>query len=67
MVVFVLSEVSVGAKFRVDANKFVVKDGKYFLFLNDLEVDARQLWVEGNHEKLVSKADGNWAKLIKEN
>lgn len=59
--------VSVGAKFRVDPNKFVVKDGKYFLFLNDLEVDARQLWVEGNHEKLVSKADGNWAKLIKEN
>lgn len=28
--------VSVGAKFRVDPNKFVVKDGKYFLFLYDL-------------------------------
>jgi len=59
--------VSVGAKFRVDPNKFVVKDGKYFLFLNDLEVDARQLWVKGNHEKLVNKADGNWIKLSKEN
>lgn len=59
--------VSVGAKFRVDPNKFVVKDGKYFLFLNDLEVDAQQLWLDGNHEKLVSKANGNWEKLSKEN
>jgi YHS domain-containing protein len=58
--------VSVGAKFRTDANKFVVKDGKYFLFLNDLEVDAQQLWLDGSHDKLVAKADGNWAKLSKE-
>lgn len=57
--------VSVGAKFRVDPNKFVVKDGKYFLFLNDLEVDACQLWKDGNHEKLVAKADANWADLSK--
>ena len=55
--------VSVGAKFRTDPNKFVVKDGKYFLFLYDLEVDAQQLWILGNHEKLVAKADGNWTKL----
>jgi YHS domain-containing protein len=58
--------VSVGAKFRTDANKFVVKDGKYFLFLNDLEVDAQQLWLDGSHDKLVAKADGNWTKLSKE-
>jgi YHS domain-containing protein len=58
--------VSVGAKFRADPNKFVVKDGKYFLFLYDLEVDAQQLWLAGNHEKLVEKADGNWTKLSKE-
>ncbi len=55
--------VSVGAKFRTDPNKFVVKDGKYFLFLYDLEVDAQQLWLNGNHEKLVTKADDNWVKL----
>jgi len=30
---------------------------KYFLFLYDLEVDAQQLWIAGNHEKLLSKAD----------
>ncbi len=57
--------VSVGAKFRVDPNKFVVKDGKYFLFLNDVEVDACQLWKDGNHEKLVAKADANWTDLSK--
>lgn len=57
--------VSVGAKFRVDPNKFVVKDGKYFLFLNDLEVDAQQLWLAGDHNKLKKKADTNWEKLSK--
>jgi len=55
--------ISVGAKFRVDPNKFVVSEGKYFLFLYDLEVDAQQLWLAGNHKKLVQKADLNWKKL----
>ena len=57
--------VSVGAKFRVDPNKFVVKDGAYYLFLYDLEVDAQQLWMAGKHKDLVSKADQNWRKLSK--
>ena len=57
--------VSVGAKFRVDPNKFVVKDGKYYLYLYDLEVDAQQLWLAGNHKELVQKADANWTKLSK--
>lgn len=52
-----------GAKFRPDPNKFVVKDGKYFLFLYTLELDAQQLWLAENHKKLVTKADENWAKL----
>jgi YHS domain-containing protein len=58
--------VSVGAKFRVDPNKFVVKDGKYYLFLYNMEVDAQQLWLEGNHNQLASKADNNWKKLSRE-
>lgn len=58
--------ISVGAKFRVDPNKFVVKEGKYYLFLYDLEVDAQQLWLAGNHKELVSKADNNWEKLSQE-
>ncbi len=53
-----------GAKFRVDPNKFISKDGEYFLYLNNLELDAKQLWLnEKNHNKLVSVADENWKKL----
>ena len=59
--------VTVGAKFRTDPNKFVVKNGKYFLFLYDVEVDAQQLWLQGNHQELVAKANGNWKDLSKAN
>ena len=52
-----------GAKFRVDPNKFVVSGGKYYLFLNDLEVDAKQLWISENESKLLSKANSNWKSL----
>ncbi len=53
-----------GAKFRVDPNKFIVKDGKYFLFLNNVELDAKQLWLaENNHSKLTSTANQNWRAL----
>ncbi len=55
-----------GAKFRVDPNKFITKDGKYYLFLNNIEFDAKQLWLdENNHKQLVSTADSNWIKLGK--
>lgn len=55
-----------GAKFRPDPNKFIVKDGKYFLYLYTLELDAQQLWLaEKNHNKLVSVANKNWEKLSK--
>ena len=53
-----------GAKFRPDPNKFIVKDGKYFLYLYNLELDAQQLWLaENNHKGLMKKADTNWTKL----
>ena len=55
-----------GAKFRVDPNKFMVKDGTYYLFLNNVELDAQQLWLaENNHSKLKKVADNNWSKLSK--
>jgi len=38
--------------------------GKYYLFLNNLEFDAKQLWLdEKNHELLAIKTDKNWVKL----
>lgn len=52
-----------GAKFRPDPNKFIVKDGKYFLYLYNLELDAQQLWLEKDHAQLVKKANANWSKL----
>ncbi|GAB4248640.1 MAG: YHS domain-containing (seleno)protein [Ekhidna sp.] len=53
-----------GAKFRPDPNKFIVKDGKYFLYLYNLELDAQQLWLaEKDHYALVKKADQNWEIL----
>ncbi|SHG56240.1 YHS domain-containing (seleno)protein [Flagellimonas flava] len=55
-----------GAKFRPDPNKFIVKDGEYFLYLYNLELDAQQLWLaENNHKKLKSTADTNWKQLSK--
>jgi len=53
-----------GAKFRVDPDKFIVKDNKYYLFLENVELDAKQLWMaEDNHAGLKAKADENWRKL----
>ncbi|EDP71590.1 hypothetical protein FBALC1_03862 [Flavobacteriales bacterium ALC-1] len=55
-----------GAKFRVDPNKFIVEDGKYYLYLNNVELDAKQLWMaENNHSKLKTVADKNWETLSK--
>lgn len=55
-----------GAKFRVDPTKFLVSEGKYYLFLNDVEVDAKQLWMAENDQlKLKSTADSNWKTLSK--
>lgn len=55
-----------GAKFRVDPTKFLVKDGKYYLYLNNVELDAKQLWLaENNHSTLKAAADKNWEKLSK--
>ena len=55
-----------GAKFRTDPNKFIVKDGKYYLFLYNIELDAQQLWLaEQNHHGLVKKANENWKGLQK--
>lgn len=53
-----------GAKFRTDPNKFISQDGEYFLYLNNLELDAKQLWLtEKDHERLVKTADENWKNL----
>jgi YHS domain-containing protein len=54
-----------GAKFRVDPTKFISKDGKYYLFLNNVELDAKQLWLNENEKSLITTANTNWTKLSK--
>ena len=58
--------VYIDKKLRADPNKFIVKDGKYFLYLNNIELDAKQLWqAENNHYGMVKASDKKWDKLKK--
>ena len=59
---FCATGIAVGAKFRTDPNKFLVKDGKLYLFLNSIEVDAKQLWM-ADVKGMTTKANNNWPKL----
>jgi YHS domain-containing protein len=54
-----------GAKFRVNPNKFITYNGKYYLFLSNVELDAQQLWMAEDHKKLEKVANQNWTKLSK--
>lgn len=55
--------IAIGAKFRTDPNKFLVREGKYYVFLNSVEVDALQVWNEKGHTSMAKSADENWKKL----
>lgn len=54
--------IAVGAKFRTDPDKFLVDDGKLYMFLNDIEVDAKQLWIADSKE-MKKNAEKNWPLL----
>ncbi len=54
--------VAVGAKFRTDPNKFLVDNGKLYVFLNDLEVDAKELWM-ADQKGMKQNAEKNWSSL----
>ena len=59
---FCATGIAVGAKFRTDPNKFLVENGKLYLFLNSIEVDAKQLWM-ADKKGMSAKANKNWPKL----
>lgn len=61
---FCATGIAVGAKFRTDPNKFLVRNGKLYLFLNSIEVDAKQLWM-ADEKSMSKKADANWSSLKK--
>lgn len=54
--------IALNAKFRTDPNKFLVRNGKLYLFLNDLEVDALQVW-QADEKNMTAKAYDNWKKM----
>ena len=56
--------IAVGAKFRTDPNKFLVRNGKLYVFLYDLEVDAEQLWL-ADEKGMSAKAEENWKTMSK--
>lgn len=54
--------IAVEGKFRTDPNKFLVRNGKLYLFLYNLEVDALQLWLD-DENGMAQKAEKNWQKM----
>ncbi len=54
--------IAVGAHFRTDPHKFLVRDGRLYLFLYDLEVDAKELWLK-DEKGMAAKAEKNWRKM----
>jgi YHS domain-containing protein len=54
---------SVDKRFRIDPHKFLMRDGRLLVFLNDAEVDARDLWLQGSNPELRAKADDAWRRF----
>ena len=58
---------AVEGRFRIDPEKFKIVNGRLHVFLNNIEVDARALWENGNDEELTRKASAFWQKVSGEN
>lgn len=54
---------SVEDKFPVDPTKFRVVDNKLYLFLNNEDINAFDLWSQGDERELVRKAQAHWKKV----
>lgn len=50
-------------KFPVDPTKYRVIDDRLYLFLNNDEVNAYDLWGEGEQRELIDKAHAHWNKV----
>lgn len=56
---------AVGDKFPVDPRNFKIVDGKLNLFLKNANVDALELWNQGDEKAYIGKAAAHWAKVNK--
>ena len=50
-------------KFPVDPTNFKIVDGRLLVFLKNVNVDARELWNDGNERSNLAKADTHWRKV----
>ena len=53
----------VGDKVEVDAESFLVQDGRLLLFYNGFWGDTRKTWSRGDTKAQAKKADGAWKKI----
>ena len=56
---------AVGDKFPVDPRNFKIVDSRLQLFLRNKNVDALELWNEGDQKSNVAKANAFWMKVSK--
>ena len=54
---------SVEDKFPVDPTNFKIVDGRLMVFLKNANVDALELWNQGNQGDLQRKANAHWTKV----
>ncbi|MEE8153860.1 MAG: YHS domain-containing (seleno)protein [Phycisphaerales bacterium] len=56
---------SIQDKFPVDPTNFKIVNGRLMVFLKNRNVDALDLWNQGNDAQLIAKADAHWKKVSK--
>ena len=55
---------TVEGRFRIDPEKFKIVNGRLYVFLNNVEVDAKALWEKnGDDDKQTHKAAAFWKKV----
>jgi YHS domain-containing protein len=50
-------------KFPVDPTNFKIVGGRLMVFLRNANLDALELWNEGNEQEQVAKANAHWTKV----
>ncbi len=54
---------SVQDKFPVDPTNFKIVNGRLMVFLRNKNIDALDLWNQGNEAELIAKAEAHWTKV----
>lgn len=52
-------------KFPVDPRNFKIVDGRLLLFLTNKNIDAQEIWNQGDEKEQLAKADAHWQSVSK--